>query len=161
MAVLRGFHVFAVAVAAATLVTGAAASASPGSTERAALADSGAEPDADVLGQVSMTPDGRFVVFLSASPALAAAPAAGTPPFAYLRDRALGRTELVGRGADGSAPVISADGRYVAFASRASDLVGGDTNGASDVFVVDRATGVTTRASVAGTGAQAAGASTS
>src|SRR4051794_9344185 len=116
------------------------------SMERVAVADSGAQPDADVSNQASMTPDGRFVAFVSASANLGPAAAAGTAPFAYLRDRQLGRTELVGSGVDG-APVISADGRFVAFSSHASDLVAGDTNGVADVFVVDRATGTTTRAS--------------
>ncbi len=45
-------------------------------------------------------------------------------------------------------PAISADGRYVAFASNSSNLVGGDSNKASDVFVHDHATGKTARASV-------------
>ena len=58
----------------------------------------------------------------------------------------------VRRGAQGNAqsnsPVISADGRYVAFTSDASNLVAGDTNGKSDVFVRDRATSQTTRFSV-------------
>ena len=45
-------------------------------------------------------------------------------------------------------PSISADGRYVAFSSFASNLVGGDTNGVRDVFVHDTQTGVTTRVSV-------------
>ncbi len=44
-------------------------------------------------------------------------------------------------------PVISADGRYVAFDSMASNLVDGDTNGNRDVFVHDRETGETTRVS--------------
>ena len=44
---------------------------------------------------------------------------------------------------------LSADGRYVAFHSVASNLVAGDTNGAEDVFVHDRQTGQTTRVSVA------------
>ncbi len=52
---------------------------------------------------------------------------------------------------------ISADGRYVAFASDAKDLVGGDTNNHTDVFVHDRQTGTTTRISVAPNGAQANG----
>jgi Tol biopolymer transport system component len=52
-------------------------------------------------------------------------------------------------------PSISADGRYVAFISSARDLVPGDTNGATDVFVRDRQTGVTTRASVDSAGTQA------
>jgi hypothetical protein len=52
-------------------------------------------------------------------------------------------------------PSISESGRYVAFATTASDVVPGDTNGASDVFVRDRSTGTTTRVSVATGGAQA------
>jgi hypothetical protein len=45
-------------------------------------------------------------------------------------------------------PSLSADGRYVAFESEADDLAEGDTNGKTDVFVLDRLTGVITRASV-------------
>jgi hypothetical protein len=43
---------------------------------------------------------------------------------------------------------ISADGRFVAFVSRASNLVEGDTNGLRDVFVRDRVSGATQRVSV-------------
>ena len=50
---------------------------------------------------------------------------------------------------------ISADGRFVAFTSNASNLVDADTNGASDVFVYDRTTQETERVSVSSTGAQA------
>jgi hypothetical protein len=49
---------------------------------------------------------------------------------------------------------ISADGRYVAFNSNASNLVDGDTNGAWDVFVRDRTLGSTMRASVSTDGTQ-------
>lgn len=58
-----------------------------------------------------------------------------------------------------SEPAVSADGRYVVFTSTATNLVGGDTNGASDVFVHDRTAGTTARVSVTGGGAQANGAS--
>jgi Tol biopolymer transport system component len=51
-----------------------------------------------------------------------------------------------------SYPSISSDGRYVAFSSLASNLVAGDTNGAYDIFVHDRQTGVTTRVSVDSSG---------
>jgi len=54
-------------------------------------------------------------------------------------------------------PSISADGRYVAFHSNANNLVPGDTNGVSDVFVHDRNTGKTTRVSVASSGKQGYG----
>jgi len=70
-------------------------------------------------------------------------------------------TERVSVSSDGThgnsvsyAPVISADGRYVAFSSNASNLVEGDTNGNTDIFVHDRLTGVTQRVSVASDGAQ-------
>ena len=55
-----------------------------------------------------------------------------------------------------SLPVISADGRYVAFHSRASTLVPGDTNGYVDVFLRDRQMGTTTRISVDHLGGQLA-----
>jgi len=52
------------------------------------------------------------------------------------------------------APSISEDGRYVAYASDASNLVLGDTNGARDVFVHDRANRTTTRVSIGPDGTQ-------
>jgi Tol biopolymer transport system component len=59
---------------------------------------------------------------------------------------------------DGSGGVaLSADGRFVAFESWASNLVPGDTNGAWDAFVHDRRTGKTTRVSVTSRGAQSGG----
>ena len=54
----------------------------------------------------------------------------------------------------GYKPAVSADGRVVAFASYAANLVAGDTNGTIDVFVHDRQSGVTTRVSVASDGTQ-------
>jgi len=56
-----------------------------------------------------------------------------------------------------SQPVISADGRYVAFESRADNLVAGDTNDANDIFVYDRQTGTPSRVSLTNSGAQANG----
>jgi Tol biopolymer transport system component len=96
---------------------------------------------------------------------LAAALALATPAVA---DTA-GNPARADLGADGAqanagvleAPSISADGRFVAFASAATNLVPGDTNGYPDVFVRDRVTGVTTRVSVTDTGGQANGASSS
>ena len=54
-------------------------------------------------------------------------------------------------------PSISADGRFVAFTSDASNLVGSDTNSGADVFVRDRKAGKTQRVSVSGSGSQADG----
>jgi Tol biopolymer transport system component len=57
-------------------------------------------------------------------------------------------------------PAISSDGRYVVFASDATDLVTGDSNGVTDVFVRDRKAKTTIRVSVATNGTEANGAST-
>jgi Tol biopolymer transport system component len=85
----------------------------------------------------------------------------------FVRDRGTGRTTRVsvdshGRQGGGdrtmtgsNAPVISANGRYVAFHSGDSNLVRGDTNGVFDIFVRDRRTGRITRVSVSTAGAQA------
>ncbi|MBI3782699.1 MAG: hypothetical protein HY270_04785 [Deltaproteobacteria bacterium] len=54
---------------------------------------------------------------------------------------------------------LSGDGRYVAFASAANNLVPGDTNGVFDIFLHDRMTRTTVRVSVASDGTQADGAS--
>jgi Tol biopolymer transport system component len=64
-----------------------------------------------------------------------------------------------GRQADGASftPAISADGRWVAFASAASTLVAGDTNGSEDVFVYDRVSRSTERESLSAAGAQGNG----
>jgi Tol biopolymer transport system component len=105
--------------------------------------------------------NGRFVVFQSDAPNLVAGDTNGVPDV-FLRDRRTGRTSRVslgfhGRQANGPSgdAAISADGRYVAFTSRASNLVAHDTNKIFDVFVRELATGRTTRVSVTGRGAQA------
>ncbi|MDQ3991052.1 MAG: hypothetical protein M3245_01910 [Actinomycetota bacterium] len=73
------------------------------------------------------------------------------------------RVSVSSAGAEGDAfsgaPAISGDGRYVAFASSASNLVSGDANGVDDVFVHDRVTGRTERVSVSSTGEEANGVS--
>jgi Tol biopolymer transport system component len=61
---------------------------------------------------------------------------------------------------DSDGASISADGRYVAFSSSASNLVPNDTNGARDIFVRDRLLNTTTRVSVTSTGEQRIGDST-
>ena len=119
-----------------------------GITERVSVGQGGAQGDGD-SSWVSMTPDGRFVAFASASDNLVLGDA---NMFAdvFLRDRQNGTTEIVSvatdgtQGNDGSLSTsISADGRYVAFHSYASNLYAGDTNGNSDIFLRDRQTGTT------------------
>ncbi len=64
-----------------------------------------------------------------------------------------------GQAGDGASdsPDVTPDGRFVAFRSAATDLVAGDTNGVSDVFVTDRSTGSTVLVSTASTGDQGNG----
>src|SRR5436190_4149115 len=73
------------------------------------------------------------------------------------------RVSVVSGGTEGNnaslGSALSADGRFVAFDSSATDLVAADTNGVSDVFVHDRQTGTTERVSVASDGAQGNGGS--
>ena len=91
------------------------------------------------------------LVMITAVVALAAAGPAG----AALTERA----SVATGGAQGNNNSLSGDmtpnGRYVAFHSFASNLVTGDTNGRTDIFVRDRRTGITKRVSVASDGTQA------
>ena len=101
-----------------------------------------------------LSADGRFVVFTSNASDLVAGDTNGATDV-FVRDLSTGTTQLVSvgnSGAQGDAgsfnPSISADGRYVAFASSADNLVSGDTNGVSDVFVRDLVNHTTTLVSV-------------
>src|SRR5205809_5350390 len=131
-------------------------------TERVSVASGGTQSNDASLGS-ALSADGRFVAFQSDATNLVAGDTNGaTDVFVY--DRQTGMTERVSVASGGtqannasSYPVLSADGRFVAFDSAATDLVAGDTNGASDVFVHDRQTGTTERVSVASGGAQGNG----
>lgn len=75
-------------------------------------------------------------------------------------DTTSGVTSRIGQGnADVTALAMSADGNTFAFASAASDLLAGDTNNLSDIFIFDRSSGQTNRASVSDDGAEADGVS--
>src|SRR5439155_4816278 len=98
--------------------------------------------------------DGRFVVFNYSSSTV-------SPRAIVLLDRTSGSREIESvndAGAQGNddslAPVVSTDGRFVAFASFASNLVSDDTNFRLDVFVRDRQAGTTRRVSVGSNGEQ-------
>ena len=105
--------------------------------------------------------DGAYVVFLSAATNLIPGDGDAVVDI-YLRDVVAGTLELVsvssgGQKANGAChhPDISADGRWLAYSSLATNLVPGDSNGVEDVFVHDRQTGTTLRVSVATGGGQA------
>src|SRR5882724_960547 len=124
--------------------------------------------NSDSSGSV-ISADGRFVLFLSSANNLVTNDN-GRFVDVFLHNRTNNTTALVSMNLTGAgggnghsvSPVISTDGRYVAFESEASNLVANDTNGVSDVFVRDLQSGTTTLLSVnrSGTGA-GNGASTS
>ena len=117
-------------------------------------AGSGSGNGASQLTAVSA--NGRFVVFTSSATNLVPGIIdTNNAPDVFVRDRLLGITALAtvrpnsnstGNGASGaigpgSTVGISADGRWVVYASQASDLgplVDSDTNGVADVFLYDR-----------------------
>jgi Tol biopolymer transport system component len=112
----------------------------------------------------SISADGQVVAFASTATNLVA----GTPKNVneiYVRVGAGPiRVLTVGFGGvqpdgDSSQPVVSANGRFVAFTTSADDLIAGDDNSTSDVFVFDLVTGSLTRASLTSSGVQARGAS--
>ena len=82
-----------------------------------------------------------------------------TPAHATAAATTTTRVSVTGDGTEANAanqgPVISSDGRFVAWTSGATNLVAGDTNGVADVFVKDRVTGAVSRASVASDGTEA------
>lgn len=105
--------------------------------------------------------DGRFVVFWSGASNLVAGDTNDSEEI-FLRDCQTGETRRISVSSSGAQanngsfyPTISGDGRFIAFMSDATNLVSGDTNGFSDIFVHDRQTGITTRVSVNSSGVQA------
>lgn len=116
-------------------------------------------------GEPALSADGRYVTFETRADTLVAGDTNDASDV-FLRDRLAGTTTRVsvsgsGRQGDGDSrqASISHDGRSVTFESRASNLVRGDTNGVTDVFVRDRPAGTTTRASVSTAGRQGNGSS--
>lgn len=116
-----------------------------GTTDRITVSASGGNPDGNSSG-VSLSSDGRYVAFSSNAANLVEGDTNGMLDV-FVRDRVSGTTEMVSTNANKTSffPSISADGRYVAFASLADNLVAGDTNNAFDIFVKDRRTGVIER----------------
>ncbi len=138
-----------------------------GRTEIVSVSDLGTQAN-DTSWKPAISADGRFVAFTSLATNLVPLDANGEESDVFVYDRQTGRVELVSVSSDGAQgddnsghdwtrPAISANGGAVAFASDASNLVPGDTNGVRDVFVRDRHTGLTERVSVSSGGDQANG----
>ncbi len=153
-----------VALALGLLVpaTVALAGPSPQRTVRVRLA--AANPDG-ASSQPSLSGDARRVAFASQATNLVAADANGEVSDVFVYDQGTSAVELVSVGPSGEAadgrseqPVLDGDGSHVAFTSYADNLVAGDRNGSSDVFVLVPGTGLV-RASVSSDGDEADGAS--
>ena len=130
-----------------------------GTTERVSVSSSGVQGNAD-CGWCSISADGRYVAFDSSASNLVAGDLNGTLDV-FVRDRTAASTSLIStalgmlqsNGMSGGA-TISADGRFIAFLSAASNLVAGDTNGSWDAFLRDTQLGTTERVSVGPGGIQ-------
>ncbi len=118
-------------------------------------------PNGDGLSSADAISDnGRYATFSSSATNLVTGDTNGASDV-FVRDIVKGRTTRIsvsGTGAQGNdasaESTISADGRYIAFASRASNLVPGDTNGHTDVFLYDRVAKTIERISVTSAGGQ-------
>jgi Tol biopolymer transport system component len=130
-----------------------------GATTRVSVDSNGAQADNGSFSP-SLSSDGRYVAFMSWATNLVSGDTNGASDV-FLHDRQTGLTTRIsvdsaavqGNG-NSDWPSISADGRFVAFYSSASNLVASDTNASSDVFVHDLQTGATTRVSVDSSGIQ-------
>jgi Tol biopolymer transport system component len=161
----------AVVVSVAALAVGPASPAA--ATRRQGLAVRLVSADATGIGAngtsghvaTSLSADGRFVAFLSDATNLVPGDTNAARD-AFVKDRATGAVDRVNLGPAGVEAngwtmhvSISADGRHVAFASLASNLVPNDVNNVLDVFVRDRVARRTTRVSTSAAGVEANGAS--
>jgi Tol biopolymer transport system component len=117
--------------------------------------------------QIAISSNGRFVVFSSPSARIVSGDTNGLVDI-FLRDRETGKTTRVSvssSGAQANGPSyepmgsVTPDGRYVTFHSDATNLVAGDTNGVSEVFLRDMVAGTTERIGVSTSGVQGNGAS--
>jgi Tol biopolymer transport system component len=130
-----------------------------GSVVRASVSCLGAEGDGHSSAP-SMSADGNAIAFESEATNLVPGDTNHCADV-FVRDVVAGMTTRVSVGISGAQangasthPSISADGRFVAFLSAASNLVSGDTNAAPDIFVYDRQSGSTSRVNLGNLGAQ-------
>lgn len=131
-----------------------------GVTSRVSLSGQGRQGN-DGSSFPKLSDDGRYVGFLSGAANLVPGDTNQLEDI-FVRDRRAGTTRRVsvsttGAQANDASRVvsISGSGRYIAFVTSASNLVPGDTNGESDVFVHDLRAGTTSRVNVSTSGAQA------
>ena len=130
-----------------------------GITSRVSVSPAGTEGN-NSSGAPAISPDGQHITFGSSATNLVAGDTNGNSDI-FVRDMDLGITSRVSVSTAGTeanayseTPAISADGRYVVFQSYATNLVVGDTNGNSDIFVRDMDLGITSRVSVSTAGTE-------
>jgi Tol biopolymer transport system component len=147
------------ALAAALCVAAPVGAANGQTTARISVDSTGVQGNSFSL-HVATSSDGQFVVFESLATNLVPYDTNGSLDV-FVHDVVSGTTERVsvdsyGNEADDESrgASISADGRYVVFASDSNVLVAGDTNARWDIFVHDRASGLTKRVSIDSTGVQ-------
>ncbi|MGH8990867.1 MAG: DUF6531 domain-containing protein, partial [Acidimicrobiia bacterium] len=158
VAVLTGV-LLNVGVPLVPFVAVAPAGATGESTARVSVASDGTEGDGGTW-EATISDDGRYVAFTSDASTLVGDDTNWESDI-FVRDREVGTTERVSVASDGTEansysgqPRISADGRYVAFISRADNLVSADNNWDDDVFLHDRVTGSTERVNLTSAGAE-------
>ena len=139
-----------------------------GKTELVSVSRDGKGSDDALAISPSISADGRYVAFRAQGNNLVENDTneawIGGFTDVFVRDMKTGRTERVSvsskgeqanaEAGDSGFPAISGDGRYVAFASAAANLVPEDDNDAADVFVHDRRTGRTERVSISSSGGE-------
>jgi hypothetical protein len=135
-----------------------------GTTRRISVDSSGGQVSGDErtsFGGLAISGDGRFVVFTSDVSNLVSGDTNGVEDV-FVHDLLTGETSRVSISSSSEqandysvSGDISADGHLIVFASRATNLVAGDTNGQTDVFLHNRVTGETRRVSVSSSGEQA------
>lgn len=125
-----------------------------GTVERVSVATGGTEGGNESYNS-SISDDGSRVAFASAAGDLVPGDANGQPDI-FVRDRVAGTTTCLSAVGNNTSeyPFISGNGVWVSYKSAATNLVPDDTNGLSDVFVANIASGAVTRVSVAKDGSQ-------
>ncbi|MHC4822974.1 MAG: TolB family protein [Planctomycetota bacterium] len=130
-----------------------------GITQRINVDSSGGQSSQRAGGQ-GIASSGRFAIFVSDADDLVPGDT-NQEQDVFVRDLQSGTTERIsidsqGNQANGSSsfPSISADGRFIAFSSRADNLDIRDTNGFGDVFVRDRLLGTTELVSLTASGVE-------
>src|SRR3954452_12456773 len=152
---IAGLSLAALALAPAAVLAG-------GPNERVSVSPTGAQGFRDSYAP-ALSDDGHLVAFSSGAAKLVPGDY-NHERDVFVRNLRTGETTLVSR-AQGAAPanattdfpVMSRNGRFVAFDSEASNLVPGDTNASFDVFIRNRLKGTTERVSVGSDGTQGNG----